>query len=244
MSNIHNRKTIAWWEKVLRFSGTCQWSSRRLLYSQYVAYFWNASYFAFSPLPLVIILRCRYLHPWDVVELSPQKARLIFESLGAHTRPNLHPHDLIANRVPGNTRQSHRYVFLSSCITSPIVAAGLRGEQIMLIVGGAARSFFPQPYPSPPLRKPRRESYYRNHGFGKVEEDAAVGANWYVNFVLISIVRSELWRRLGPLESWDRTAVMHPTANILAGYVPDYFYDNELRANKSNGGLPREDAGA
>jgi hypothetical protein len=30
------------------------------------------------------------------------------------------------------------------------------------------------------LRFPRRRSYYRNHGYGKVEEDAAVGANWYV----------------------------------------------------------------
>ena len=30
------------------------------------------------------------------------------------------------------------------------------------------------------LRFPRRRSYYRNHGYGKAEEDAAVGANWYV----------------------------------------------------------------
>jgi hypothetical protein len=122
----------------------------------------------------------------DDVEISPQKIRLIFESLGAHTQ-QLDIPDLIPRFYPRNSSTLHKvriYILVDCPQSSP---SSLR--QSWHTDSNCESSTTLSSLPSPSHYLPRRKSPYRNHGYGKVEEDAAVGTNWYVDRFSATILR-------------------------------------------------------
>ena len=79
-------------------------------------------------------------------------------------------------RTPGISPYRVQYVFKPSANTSKD-RRSLRNELYQLTSISAARSL-PFPLPTTPISSTK--VLLRNHGYGKVEEDAAVCTNWYV----------------------------------------------------------------
>jgi hypothetical protein len=128
---------------------------------------------------LLLVLFCTTLSTERLkveVVFSPLKTSSNLKVLAHKSSRDSQRDDLTDSEISGTSKYQLLYVLKTS------FAASISADRVCTPKFYANRSEGSTTRSSSiyDLRFPRRRSYYRNHGYGKVEEDAAVGANWYV----------------------------------------------------------------